>query len=82
MNYVLRCMICPNTTTVDISNFANKEFYFICEYAARKRNWAMSYGIDGLFICCEGCYSKAFDLSKGGQVGFLKDEYKKFARKI
>ena len=81
MNYILRCMLCPNTTIIDISNFPNKEFYFICMWAAKMRNWAMSSGVDGHFICCEECYPKAFDLSKGGLVGFLRDEYKKYSRK-
>ena len=69
-------MLCPNTTEIDISNLWAQEFYYICEYAVRKRNWAMSYRY-GTFICCEECYPKAFDLSKGGQVGLLKEEYEK-----
>ena len=81
MNYVLRCMLCQNTTVIDISNFQSKEFYYIADYAARKRNWASSYGAEGTFICCEECYPKAFDKSKGGEVGFLREEYKKYARK-
>ena len=81
VKYVVECMLCENTTTVEAKFAVKPTFDALCCYAARNKNWATSYSIHGTFICCEACYPKAFDLSKGGQVGILRPEYEKLARK-
>lgn len=76
----IRCMVCENTINAKLpsNNLTLQDKMWI---VSRLYNWAGAQGEYGIFLCCEDCYKNAFDKSKGGKVGFLKDEYKKYAIK-
>lgn len=70
------CMVCDREIPTD----ARLSFLQRASRAVRDHQWASSEGAHGFFLCCPTCYPAAFDLSKGGNVGFLRDGFRKFAR--
>jgi hypothetical protein len=63
-------MLCNNTKEIDYTDKYSAIHAIVVQY-----DWALSQNNDGMFVCCNKCYSKAFDLSKGGKVGLLRDEF-------
>lgn len=81
MLYPITCPVCNKSDQIDLPDIpeayrATISRHYVYWFIARTKNWAMSQSKDGTFICCPDCYEKCFDLSQGGNVGFLKDEYK------
>jgi hypothetical protein len=67
---IVKCMLCERTEKVPVNDWLLAVFMVVS-----RLEWAMSQNKDGVFVCCEACYPEAFDLSKGGSVGFLKEKY-------
>ncbi len=63
----IECMVCEQSVSTPKDSFRERVGFVV-----HWKDWAMSEGAHGLFLCCPDCYSKAFDLSKGGKVGFLR----------
>lgn len=73
--HLVECHICDAKIFIEFVNITLHRF-FLYE-AAAKLGWVTSMGQNGIFICCEECYPKAFDTSVGN-VGRLKKEYHKY----